>query len=88
LSILLLPFRSILNVPPSLPELSDTPENTLVQSDSTMCGSRGVWEHLDALETTGEVVRGVGEVCSFLPDRFTLCRYLVGMYIRGEILPI
>jgi hypothetical protein len=53
--------------------LSGAPENALGESESTSLGSRGVWEHLEVLRSTGEVARSVWEDCVLLPDRFTFC---------------
>jgi hypothetical protein len=71
LTILHVNSDSILNVPPSPQVLSDAPENALAESDSTLLSSRGAWEHLEVLRSTGEVDRSVWEVCARLPNQFT-----------------
>jgi hypothetical protein len=53
--------------------LSGAPENALAESESTLLRSRGAWEHLELLGSTGDVYRSVWEVCVWLPDRFTFC---------------
>ena len=47
--------------------------NALVESGSTLLSSRGVWEHLEVLGSTGEVARSVWEDCVLLLDLFTFC---------------
>jgi len=73
LTILQVNSCSILNAPPSLQVLLGAPENALAESESTLLSSRGAWEHLEVLRSTGEVDRSVWEVCVWLPDRFTFC---------------
>jgi hypothetical protein len=53
--------------------LSGAPENALAESESTLLSSRGAWEHLELLGSTGEVNRSVWEDCVWLPDRITFC---------------
>jgi hypothetical protein len=55
LSLLEYPIWSILNTPPELQMLSEAAENALAQSESTLLSSRGVWERLKVLRSTGEV---------------------------------
>ena len=64
---------SILNAPPSLQVPWEAPENDLPESESTLLSSRGAWEHLEVLRSTGEVNQSVWEVCVWLPDRLTFC---------------
>ena len=73
LTILIVKSRSILNAPPSLQVLSEEPENALAQSQSILQSSRGGWEHLEVLRSSGEGYRSVWEVCVWLPDRITFC---------------
>jgi len=49
------------------------PEYALVESESTLLSSRGVWERLEVLRSTGDVARHVWEDCVWLPDRCTFC---------------
>ena len=51
--------------------LSGAPENALAESEGTLLSSRGAWEHLGLLRSTGEGYRSVWEVCVWLPDWFT-----------------
>ena len=51
--------------------LSGAPENALAESESTLLSSRGAWDHLELLGSTGAVYGSVWEVCVWLPDRFT-----------------
>jgi hypothetical protein len=74
LTILIAKSRSILNAPPSLQVLSGARENALAQSENILQSSRGGWEHLEVLRSTGEGYRSVWEVCIWLPDRITFCR--------------
>jgi hypothetical protein len=53
--------------------LSEAPENALSESESTLLSFWGAWEHLESLESTGEVYQSVWEVCVWLPVRFTFC---------------
>ena len=53
--------------------LDGAPENALVESESTSLSSRGVWERLEVLRSTGQVARSVWEDCVRLPDRITFC---------------
>jgi len=48
--------------------LSEAPEKTPVESESTLQCHRGGWEHLEALGSAGEGNRGVWEVSGWLPD--------------------
>jgi len=48
--------------------LSGAPEYALAESESTLLRSRGAWEHLELLESTGEVYRSVWELSVWLPD--------------------
>ena len=43
------------------------------ESESTLLSSRGVWEHLEVLRSTGEVAPSRWEDCVWVPDRFTFC---------------
>jgi len=52
----------------SLSQISKHPENALVESEGTVQSSRGVWEHLEVLRSTGEVTLSVWEDCVLLPD--------------------
>jgi len=49
-------------------QISKHPENALAESESTLLSSRGVWEHLDVLRSTGEVAQSVWEDCMLPPD--------------------
>jgi hypothetical protein len=51
--------------------LSGVSVNALAESESTLLSSKGAWEHLALLGSTGEVYQSVWEVCMLLPDRFT-----------------
>jgi len=51
-----------LNAPPQLQVLSGAPENALEESESTLPSSRGAWEHLEGLGSTGEGNQSVWEV--------------------------
>jgi len=73
LTILIVKSRSILNAPPSLQVFTGAPENALAQSESILQSSRGGWEYLEVLRSTGEGYRSVPEVCIWLPDRITFC---------------
>jgi len=46
---------SILNAPPSLQVRLEAPENALAESENTLLSSRGAWEHLEVVRSTGEV---------------------------------
>jgi len=61
-SILHVKSYSILNPPPSLPVLSEACYNALTEAESTLKSSRGGWEHLEVLRSTGEGYRSVREV--------------------------
>jgi hypothetical protein len=65
--------HSILNSPPWVQELSEPPENTLTESESTLLSSGGAWKHLAVLRSTGEVDWSAWEVWVCVWDRFTLC---------------
>jgi hypothetical protein len=73
LIILIVNFCNILNTPPSLKVFSGAREKALVESESTCQSSRGGWEHLEVLRSTGEGYRSVWEVGIRLPDRITFC---------------
>jgi len=73
LTIVIVKFHSILNAPPSLQVLSGAREDALAESESTLQISRGGWEHLEVLRSTGEGYRSVWEVCIWLPDQITFC---------------
>jgi hypothetical protein len=73
LTMLIVKSRSILNTPPSLQVLSGARENALAKSESTLQSSRGGWEHLEVLRSTGEGSQSVWEVCVWLADRITFC---------------
>jgi len=73
LTILIVKFHTILNAPPSPQVLSEAWENALAESESALQSSRGGWEHLEVLGSTGEGYRSVWEVCLWLPDRITFC---------------
>jgi len=75
LTILIVKSCSILNRPPSLQVFSGARENVLAQSESNVQSSRGGWEHLEVLRSTGEGYRSVWEVCIWLADRITFCRW-------------
>jgi len=64
---------SILNAPPSLQVLLGACENALAQSESTLQSSRGGWEHLGVLRSSGEGYQSVWEGCVWLPDLITFC---------------
>ena len=64
-------YQNILNSPPSLQVLSGPPGNALLESESTLLRSRGVWENLEVLQRTGEVDRSVWDVWVWHPDWFT-----------------
>jgi len=51
--------------------LAGASENALVESERTLLSSRGAWEHLEVLRSTGAVDWSVWEFCVCLPDRFT-----------------
>jgi hypothetical protein len=67
--------RSILNVPPSLQMLSGARENALPESESSFQSSRGGWEHLEVFRPTVEGNRSIWEVCVWLADWITYCRW-------------
>jgi len=68
LTILIVKGRTIVNAPTSLHMLSEARENSLAESESTVQSSRGGWEHLEVLRSTGEGYRNVWEGCAWLPD--------------------
>jgi len=72
-TILIVKSHNILNAPPSQQVLSGACENALAASESTLQSSRGGWEHLEVLRSTGEGYRSVWEVCIWLLDRNTFC---------------
>jgi len=53
--------------------LSGAHENALAESQSTLQSSRGGWENLEVLRSTGKGYRSAWEVCVWLPDRYTIC---------------
>jgi hypothetical protein len=59
LTIVIVKSRSILNAPPPLQVLSGARENALAQSESFWQSSRGGWENLEVLRSTGEGYRSV-----------------------------
>jgi len=73
LTILIVKSRSVLNAPPILQVLAGASENALAESESTLQSSRGAWEHLEVLRSTGEGNRSSWEVCVLFLDRFTFC---------------
>jgi len=73
LTITIVKSCSILNAPPSLQVLSGASENALAESESTFQSSRGGWEHLEVLRSTGESYRSVWEVWVWLLDRIIFC---------------
>jgi len=75
LTIRIVKSRIILNAPPSLQVLSGACENPVAQSESTLQSSRGGWEHLKVLRSTGEGYQSVWEVCVWLPHQITFCWY-------------
>jgi hypothetical protein len=62
LTILIVTSCSIVNAPPTLQLLSGVIENSLAESECTLQSSRGGWEHLEVLRSTGEAYRSVWEV--------------------------
>jgi len=48
--------------------LSGALEKALAESESTLQSSRGAWEHLEVLGSTGEGYQSVCEVCMWLAD--------------------
>jgi hypothetical protein len=59
LTLLLVNSLTILNGHPQVQVLSGAFENALAESESTLLSSRGVWEHLEVLRITSEVVQNV-----------------------------
>jgi hypothetical protein len=51
--------------------LSGVPDNAFAESESTLLSSRGVWEHLEVLRSSGVVAQSVWEYWVLLPDQFT-----------------
>jgi hypothetical protein len=84
LTILIVKFRSILNAPASLQVFSGARENAIAESESTFQRSRGGWEHLDELRSTGEGYRSVWEVFVWLPDLITFCRCCFSSLQHGD----
>jgi len=72
LTILIVKYHSILNAPPSLQVVSGARQNALGESESTLQCSRGGWEHLEVLKSTGEGYQSVWEVGVWLLDGITL----------------
>ena len=64
--------------------LSEAPENALAESESTLQSSRGGWEHLEVLRSTGDGYRSVWEVCVWLPDWITFC-WCKGQYTGARL---
>jgi len=73
LTIPIVKSHSILNATPLLQVLSGARENLLAQSESSLPSSRGSWEHLQVLRSSGEEYRSVWPVCVWLPDQITFC---------------
>ena len=73
MTILIVKSHSILNVHPLLQVFWGAPENALAESEFTLQSSRGAWERLEVLRSTGERYWSDWEVCVWLPDRFTYC---------------
>ena len=68
LIILIVKSRSSLNDPPSMQVLSEVRENTVAQSESILQSSRGGWQRLEVLRSTGEGYRSVWEIGVWLQD--------------------
>jgi len=73
LSILLVKFCCLLNVPSYQQVLSEASENALLESESTLLIFRGVWEHLEVHGPTCEVAQSGWEYSVLLPDWFSCC---------------
>jgi len=73
LTILIVKSRSILHAAASPQVLSGARENALEESETTLPSSRGGWEHLKVVRSTGEGYRSVWVVCVWLLDRITFC---------------
>jgi len=71
LSISIVKFRSIPNASSSLQVLSGVLVNALAKPERILQRSRGGWEHLEVLWSTGEGYGSVWEVCVWLPDQIT-----------------
>jgi len=56
---------------PSLQLLSESLENALGESESTLLSSREAWEHLVVLRSTGEVTWSIWEVSVWIVDKMT-----------------
>ena len=65
--------HSILKATPSLQVIWVAHENALAESESTLQSSRGSWEHLGVLRSSGEDYQGVWEVCVWFPDWNRFC---------------
>jgi hypothetical protein len=48
-------------------------DNSLAESESTLQQSRGGWEHLEVLRSSGKGYRCVWAVCIWLLDQITFC---------------
>jgi hypothetical protein len=66
LTILQVNSCSNLNAPPSLQVLLGVFENALAESEGTLLRTKGTWEHLEVLRSTGEVDWSFWEVCVWL----------------------
>ena len=64
---------SILNAPPLPQVLWGARENALAEFETTLQKSRGGWEHLGVLRSSGEGYQSVWEISIWLPDRITFC---------------
>ena len=56
--------------------LSGTPEKALASSESTLVRSRGVWQCMGIIESTGEVDRYVWEVCLRVRKPVSCCLWI------------
>ena len=73
LTILIVKSRSMVNAPPSLQVLLGARENALAESESKLQSSRGGWEHLEVLRSTGEGYRSDWKGYAWLLGRITFC---------------
>ena len=55
-------------VPPYVQMLSGAPEIAVAESENTLQSSRGGWEYVEVLRSTGEGYRSVWVVCVWVPD--------------------
>jgi len=78
LTIPIVKSHSVLNTHPYLLVLSGAPENALPESESTLQCSRGGWEHLEVLRSTGEGCWSVWEACVWHLDGFPFrgCKFI------------